>query len=102
MAGDSGVDGRLLAQGLAEKGYRTAYNTTGPNVLHLLLEGGVMDRLYMTQVPRALGGDPYSSVVEGPLFDPPIDFRLSFLYFDPHALDGLGQLFTAYDRLPDS
>ncbi len=97
IAGESGVDGRQLVDGLLELGYSTIYNTTGPKVQHLLLTAGVLNRLYLTVAHRALGGDPYSTIVDGPLLDPPTDFRLRHLYYDTVALDGLGQLFTAYD-----
>lgn len=97
IAGETGVDGQQLVDGLLELGYRTIYNTTGPKVQHLLLSAGVLNRLYLTLAHRALGGDPYSTIVDGPLLEPPADFLLRHLYYDPLALDGLGQLFTAYD-----
>ena len=100
IAGEDGVDGRRLVDCLAEYGYRVIYNSTGPKVLHLLLSGGVLDRLYLTTAARILGGNPFSSIVEGDLFDPPIDFQLKMVYFDPHALNGVGQVLTCYDRKP--
>ncbi len=100
VAGEDGVDGRLLVESLTNLGYRMVYSTTGPKVLHLLLAAGMLDRLYLTHVNRALGGSPFSSIVEGDLIDPPVDFHLSTLYLDPHALNGLGQLLCGYDRLP--
>ena len=47
---------------------------------------------------RMLGGDPFSSIVEGRLLDPPVDFELVSAHYDPHALDGLGQLLSSYQR----
>jgi len=44
-----------------------------------------------------LGGDPFSSVVEGPLFEPAVDMRLHAIYLDEVGLDGLGQLFVSYN-----
>ncbi len=98
IAGEDSVEGRPLVESLAEHGYRVIYNSTGPKVLHLLLAGGVVNRLYITIAARILGGQPFSSVVEGKLFDPPLDFKHSSVYYDPHALDGVGQLLTSYDR----
>jgi riboflavin biosynthesis pyrimidine reductase len=100
IAGEDSVDGRRLVDCLVEYGYRVIYNSTGPKVLHLLLSGGVLDRLYLTTAARVLGGNPFSSIVEGDLFDPPIDFQLKTIYFDPHAINGLGQILTSYDRKP--
>lgn len=99
IAGEESVQGRQLVGSLMDLGYKTVYSATGPKVLHLLLEGGVLDRLYLTHASRILGGDPYSSIVEGELLDPPVDFRLRSLYYDPHALEGLGQLYSVYERL---
>ena len=93
-------DGDLLAAGGLyphELGYHTIYSAAGPKILHLLLKGGVLDRLYLTQTNRLLGGQPFSSIVEGDLFDAPIGVNLHTLYFDSHGLDGLGQLFMSYN-----
>ena len=99
VVGDKGVEGNLLIDNLAELGYRLIYNTTGPKVLHLLLKAGALNRLYLTYANRILGGKPFASIVEGELFEPAIDFKLGALYHDPYALDGSGQLLTAYDRV---
>ncbi|MEE9514029.1 MAG: hypothetical protein V3V46_08115, partial [Anaerolineales bacterium] len=64
-----------------------------------LASSGVLDRLYLTFVSRLLGGDPYASILEGPLLDPPQDLQLNTLYFDPYGIEGLGQLFASYDRV---
>ena len=71
---------------------------TGPRVHHLLLADNVLDRLYTTVAHRLLGGQPFSSLVEGELLKPAVGMRLNALYFDPHALEGLGQQFTCYER----
>lgn len=99
IAGEGSVNGYRLVESLLEMGYRTIYNTTGPKVLHLLLAAGVLDRLYLSFVNRLLGGSPFSSIVEGGLLDPPADFILNTIYLDPHALNGLGQLLTSYNRV---
>jgi len=84
---------------MTELGCRTAYSGAGPKVLHLLASGGVLDRLYLTFANRLLGGEPFASILEGPLLDPPVDLQLNSLYFDPYAIGGLGQLFASYDRV---
>ena len=99
IAGEGSVNGYRLVESLLEMGYRTIYNTTGPKVLHLLLAAGVLDRLYLSFVTRLLGGSPFSSIVEGEQLDPPADFVLNTIYLDPHALNGLGQLLTSYNRV---
>jgi riboflavin biosynthesis pyrimidine reductase len=98
VAGESSVSGALLAQSLTELGYRTIYSAAGPRVMHLLTAGGVLDRLYLTIANRLLGGQPFSSILEGPLLEPALNLKLHHLYLDPHALEGIGQLFAGYDR----
>ena len=99
FAGEESVDGQKLCAHMTELGYRTAYSGAGPKVLHLLALSGVLDRLYLTFANRLLGGEPYASILEGPLLDPPFDLQLNTLYFDPYGIEGLGQLFASYDRV---
>jgi riboflavin biosynthesis pyrimidine reductase len=101
-AGEREVEGPRLIAAARERGWRTVYSAAGPKVLHLLLSGGVLDRLYLTLANRLLGGKPYATVVEGELLEPPADMRLNTAYFDPHGLKGLGQLFLSYDRVTGS
>jgi len=98
IAGGGSVAGDQLVQHMTNLGYKTVYSGAGPKILHLLLAGGVLDRLYLTHTHRLLGGDPYASIVEGSLLEPAVDLRLNTLYFDPPGVDGLGQLFVSYDR----
>jgi riboflavin biosynthesis pyrimidine reductase len=98
IAGEETIEGEQLVGGLAELGYRIIFNTAGPKVLHLLLASRFPQRLYLTITQRILGGDPFSPLVEGPSFDPPADFKLSALHYDPHALEGVGQLFAVFER----
>ena len=98
VTGEHSVDGKQMVQSMTELGYKTVYSGAGPKILHLLLTGGVLDRLYLTQTSRILGGQPFSSIVEGDLLKPAADMTLSTVYFDSHGLDGLGQLFTSYNR----
>lgn len=97
VAGKKNVTGGLLKQRIAELGYQVVYSAAGPQVSHLLLAGGVLDRLYLTSANRILGGEEFDSIVHGPLLKPAADFKLNTLYFDPAGVDGLGQLFASYD-----
>jgi riboflavin biosynthesis pyrimidine reductase len=97
VAGEGDIRGDLLAKALADQGYRTIYSAAGPRILRLLASGGALDRLYLTYANRLLGGQPFSSIVEGPLLDPPLGLKTHSLYLDPSGLDGLGQMFASYD-----
>lgn len=99
VAGENSVDGAIMIKKLNELGYKCVYSGAGPRIMHLLLAGGVLNRIYLTFANRVLGGSPYSSLVEGPLLSPTADFTLNSLYLDRHSLGGLGQLFFSYDRV---
>ena len=98
ISGEHSVEGRDLKDALAGEGYRSVYSAAGPRILHLLLEDLVLDHLYLTIASRVLGGDPFASLVEGPLLSHPADFELKKLYYDPSELDGVGQLFIQYQK----
>lgn len=102
VAGQKRVSGKLLKQRIQDLGYQTVYSGAGPQVLHLLLEGGVLDRLYMTFANRILGGDEFDTIVSGGLLKPAVDFKTHSVYFDPFGLDSLGQLFVSYNRVTEN
>lgn len=97
VVGEASVSGKQMVQTMADLGYRTVYSAAGPQILHLLLAGGVLNRLYLTQVGRLLGGSPFSSILEGDLLETAVDTQLHTLYWDSAAQNGLGQLLLAYD-----
>jgi riboflavin biosynthesis pyrimidine reductase len=98
VAGKGSVDGALMMDYLAEFGYHSVYSAAGPQVLHLLVTGNVLGRLYLTLANRLLGGKPFATLLEGPLLAAPLGLKISHIYLDPHALDGFGQLFITYAR----
>ena len=97
IAGEEKVMGDSAVDVLREKGYRLIYSAAGPKVMHLLLEAGVLNRLYLTFAARMLGGTPFASILEGQLLSTPAEFNLRQLYLDPHTPGSGGQLFAAYD-----
>ncbi|MBE2240072.1 MAG: dihydrofolate reductase family protein [Caldilineaceae bacterium] len=98
FAGEERVQGDRFVEQMRGEGYRLIYSAAGPKIAHMLLAGGVLDRLYLTQVSRLLGGAPFSSIVEGPLLEPPVDLPLHHLYYDAAGVEGVGQLFGCYAR----
>ena len=99
VAGENSVSGAQMVDIMAELGYQTIYSSAGPKILHLLLTGGVLNRLYLTQVGRLLGGSPFATILEGDLLETAVDAQLKTIYHDPEALGGLGQLLLTYDVL---
>lgn len=99
VAGEETVEGGPLVEHMSALGYKTIYSATGPKVLHLLLAGRAFNRLYLTQANRLLGGQPFSTIVDGSLLQPAVDLKINSIYLDSAALDGLGQLFVSYDRV---
>lgn len=95
------VDMQALMRILLSRGYRNVYSIAGPRVLHALLAADVLDRLYLTLAPLALGGERFDALVRGPRLDPPRGFTLHRLFFDPDALARTGQLFASFDRARD-
>lgn len=95
VAGKERVTGQGLMAAMAALGYQTVYSAAGPRVLHMLLAGQVLDRLYLTMVGRLIGGSPFAGIVDGRLLDTPVDMRLHSMY---HDAAGPGQLFMCYER----
>lgn len=97
VVGKYSVDAQQMVGKMEQLGYQAIYNGTGPRVNHLLLKGGVLDRLYLTLANRMVGGDPFLAMVEGEVFDTAVNLKLNTLYLDPTALRGSGQQFFSFD-----
>jgi riboflavin biosynthesis pyrimidine reductase len=94
---DKQVDGKQLIDNLASKGFQNIYSIAGPGVLQTLLHAQVLNRLYLTQVHRLIGGASFDTLLEGTLVRPPADLALQALYYDQSDEQGYGQFFSIYD-----
>ncbi len=94
-----GAQGRPLIQAITDLGFRRIYSVAGPRVLATLVKDRVLDRLYLTQAHRFLGGRSYHTVFEGSALTPPHDMNLRALYYDPPTADSMGQTFGVYDTV---
>jgi riboflavin biosynthesis pyrimidine reductase len=92
------VDASMLRATLAELGYRRVYAIAGPAVLHTLIQGDALDRLYHTTAHCLLGGTRFDTFVWGAPLEPAFCMPLRAMYFDPHAPQGAGQTLAIYDR----
>jgi len=93
------VEGRALIEALRTEGFCCIYSIAGTAVLETLVTAGVINRLYLTQVHRLLGGASYHTLLEGRLLDPPVDFVLNALYYDQGNDECCSQFFSVYDAL---
>lgn len=96
-----GVDGKQLVNSLAAEGFSRIYSVAGPGVLETLIKARVINRLYLTQVHRLLGGASYDTLLEGNYLNPPADFIMKALYYDRGVGKGCGQFFSVYDAVTE-
>ena len=94
IAGKNSVDGVQMMDQLSKLGYHFVYSAAGPKILHLLLTSQQLNRLYLTQASKLLGGNPFSSIVNGNLFPKGIDVQLHSLYHDQADIE---QTWFAYN-----
>ncbi len=96
------VEGAPLIEELGRLGYRSIYAIAGPAVLNTLLRSRVLDRLYLTQVHRLLGGMEFDTLNRGPVLTRPVTLEPIGLFLDNHAPQGASQLIASYDcRYPE-
>ncbi len=95
---DGHVDASLLRDKLNELGYRRIYAIAGPAVLHTLVAGQALDRLYHTTANCLLGGTRFDTFVWGPEFAPAVALPLRAMYLDTHAPAGAGQTLAVYGQ----
>lgn len=93
------VEGRALVAALMQEGFGTIDMVGGSMLLDMLLADRVLDRLYFTQACRILGGQPFDTLMKGPLLDPPAAFELRALCYDAAEGDAVEQLFMVLDCL---
>jgi riboflavin biosynthesis pyrimidine reductase len=95
---DGHVDASLLRNKLDELGYRRVYAIAGPVVLHTLIQGKALDRLYHTTAHCLLGGSRFDTFVRGSEFESAVCMPLRAMYLDTHAPAGAGQTLAVYGR----
>lgn len=92
----TGVDGSLLRDQLAELGYQRIYAIAGPSVMHTLVNGDALDRLYLTTAHCLLGGTEFDTITSGAEFSPARVMPLRAMYLDTDAPEGVGQTIAVY------
>ena len=92
------VNGALLRGKLAQLGYQRVYAIAGPSVMHTLVSGHALDRLYYTTAHCLLGGTEFDTFVRGEQLTPAIPLPLRAMYLDPASPPGCGQTLAVYGR----
>lgn len=93
----SRIEGRALVAALVREGFGNIDMTAGAQLLNALLTAGVLDRLYLTQACRVLGGRAFETLHTGEELNPPADFKLRSLYYDAGEDGAIEQLFSVFD-----
>lgn len=96
VAGHVAVESAVAAEILSEFGLSAVYAVGGAHILRWLAAGGLLARLYLTQVHRLLGGDSFTGLIEGARLSPPYELRLHRVYYDSAAPGVGGQLYCCY------
>jgi riboflavin biosynthesis pyrimidine reductase len=95
---DQRVNAVSLRGKLAELGYRRVYAIAGPSVLHTLVSGDALDRLYHTTAHCLLGGTEFDTFVWGEELTPATALPLRAMYLDTFSPPGCGQTLAVYGR----
>jgi riboflavin biosynthesis pyrimidine reductase len=90
------VDAHLLRALLGQLGYRRVYAIAGSSVLHTLVSGNALDRLYHTTAHCVLGGTEFDTFVWGEQLQPAFALPLRTLYLDTSSPPGCGQTLAVY------
>jgi len=93
VAGAEAVEGRELKAQLVSLGYRSAYMIAGPGVFRTLIQGGVMNRLFLTTRHTLLGGHDFQTLLDGEL---PQAERLHLMSLALDLDQDYGQSFAQY------
>lgn len=91
------VSGAEAVDGLFASGFRYIYSVAGGGFMRALLQDGVLDRLYLTQVDRFIGGVSFESLVSGESLSPPVDACLVALYQDSSPGLPVSQTYAVYE-----
>jgi len=89
IGGETTVQGDLLKEHLIALGYRSAYMIAGPQIHHMLLKAGVLNRMFLTTHLSLLGHDAFHTILQGNMS--PVSCELSSLYLDVKGQQMFGQ-----------
>lgn len=90
-----GIDGGELIAATGPA--RTVYSIAGPAIHTALLRAGQLHRLYLTLVPKLLGGETVDGLTRGAYLDPSPCLSIREMWRDAAQPPGCGQLFLVLE-----
>lgn len=81
VAGESGVEGKLLRESLISFGFKSAYMIAGPEVHRTLIAAGALDEMFLTTRFVLLGSENTHGLCEGALPETE-EMQLQSIYMD--------------------
>jgi len=96
IGGETSVQGDILKKHLIDLGYRSAYMIAGPQVHYMLLQAGVLNRMFLTTHLSLLGHDDFHTILQGKM--DPVNCELLSLYLDTQAQQMFGQYRISYTQ----
>jgi riboflavin biosynthesis pyrimidine reductase len=94
------VEGYRLISALAREGFANIDMIGGAEMLNSLLADNVLDRLYLTQACRILGGRAFDTLLNGDRLNPSADFTARAIFLD--TAGSVEQMFAIYDSKPSA
>lgn len=89
------VSGEMLIARLVAQGFVNIELVAGSVLFHTLLADGMLDRLYLTQAYRIIGGRTFDTIMSGDVLHRVADFSLRALFHD--IAGPFAQSFGIYD-----
>jgi riboflavin biosynthesis pyrimidine reductase len=97
IAGDQMVDGGLLVELLAQRGYKSLYLIAGPQMLATMIRNQKLQRLYLTTNHQLLGGECFHTLIPGSVMQKAGQLKLLEHYYDAQSSNGYGQFYSCYE-----
>jgi len=90
------VEGKPLIDALIAKNYNYFYLIAGPKMLHTMVKDQQLTNLYLTHAQQLLGGNIFSTMLDGDTLKSP-KLALQSLFYDESSENGHGQFFSNYE-----
>ncbi len=90
------VEGAPLVKALAERNYQHIYLIAGPKMLHTMVQGQQLNKLYLSSSHQFLGGEVFRTLLDGDVLTQ-CRLQLNSLFYDEASENKCGQFFSSYE-----